>query len=77
MISKTGAARSAPVYFIYMEQSEQLMVTLQDVYDACEIVCSMPAPEGAMAKVRNEAVMDVYTVLEQLAMERAVDNQDG
>lgn len=55
----------------------QLTVTLKDVYDVCEIVRGMPAPEGETARVRNEAVMDVYVLLEQLAMERMVEGQDG
>jgi len=49
----------------------QLIVTLKDVRDACELVRSVPMPLCETSEVRNEAVMDVYTLLEQLAMERA------
>ena len=49
----------------------QLTVTLKDVWDACAAVRAVPMPLCETAEVRNEAVMDVYTLLEQLAVQRA------
>lgn len=55
-----------------MGTDNELKVSIRDVWEACEAVRAVPMPLGEMAEVRNEAVMDVYTLLEQLALERAV-----
>lgn len=55
-----------------METDNELKVSVRDVWEACEAVHAVPMPLGETAEVRNEAVMDVYTILEQLALERAV-----
>jgi hypothetical protein len=63
-----------------MNTDTQLIVSLGDVHEACDIVRSMPMPEGEVSRIREEAVMDVYTLLEQLALERACgmgDPADG
>lgn len=60
-----------------MGTDNELKVSVRDVWEACEAVRAVPMPLGEMAEVRNEAVMDVYTILEQLALERAVHGATG